>query len=103
MKTVKDPFEAAFNEQGDSPPDVTAAQTQAGAGADNGPDEDYDYGYESDNPNTAKPSAFKDVSRGTGANALLGNKAKEDEEEDEEDNMDVEPPNSDPDKMAKMQ
>ncbi|CAM8935801.1 unnamed protein product [Rhodiola kirilowii] len=113
MKPSKDPFEAAFSEPGESPPDspvapdATDTQTHTGAVVDNGPDDDYDYGYESDNPNPAKPPASNnDVSKSTGANASAS-KAKEDEEDEEEDNMDVElgklAPNSDPDKMAKMQ
>uniref|UniRef100_A0A7N0UUQ2 TAFII28-like protein domain-containing protein n=1 Tax=Kalanchoe fedtschenkoi TaxID=63787 RepID=A0A7N0UUQ2_KALFE len=113
MKPSKDPFEAAFNEQGESPPDSPVApdatedaQTHPGPVADNGPDDDYDYDYESDNLNSAKLPASKDVSKAAGANASAS-KAKEDEEEEEEDNMDVElgklAPNSDPDKMAKMQ
>ncbi|GLT41793.1 hypothetical protein SLA2020_158350 [Shorea laevis] len=109
MKQSKDPFEAAQEEQDDSPPESPVAadelETQTPAGQDvlTGGDDD-EIGAAVNNPSEPSTSAPKLAS--TGANASAG-KHKDDEEEEEEENMEVElgkfPSSSDPTKMAKMQ
>ncbi|KAJ6703293.1 TAFII28-LIKE PROTEIN-RELATED [Salix viminalis] len=118
MKQSKDPFEAAYVEQEESPPESpiarddydtqpsnAAAATPADSqgAVDNQDDDDFGGGgsdsvHPSDNPSTSRPMLGSARSRG---------KNKEDEEEEEEDNMDVElsklASTADPDKMAKMQ
>ncbi|GKV26284.1 hypothetical protein SLEP1_g35617 [Rubroshorea leprosula] len=109
MKQSKDPFEAAQEEQDDSPPESPIAadelETQTPAGQDvlTGGDDD-EISAAVNNPSEPSTSAPKLAS--TAANASAG-KHKDDEEEEEEENMEVElgkfPSSSDPAKMAKMQ
>ncbi|XP_044508842.1 transcription initiation factor TFIID subunit 11 [Mangifera indica] len=100
MKQSKDPFEAALEEQEESPPDSPIGpdeldgQTQS-APAPGGLDDDFE-----------SLSAPMPVSGGTNINAAV-TKNKDDDEEEEEENVDVElakfPSSADPSKMAKMQ
>ncbi|KAG6791440.1 hypothetical protein POTOM_000559 [Populus tomentosa] len=117
MKQSKDPFEAAYVEQEESPPESPVAQddydTQASnaAAADDsqgaavGQDDDdlggggrNDFAHSSDHPSASRPMLGSARSKA---------KNKDDDEEEEEDNMDVElsklASTADPDKMAKMQ
>ncbi|KAL8143160.1 LOW QUALITY PROTEIN: hypothetical protein V2J09_016192, partial [Rumex salicifolius] len=107
MKQSKDPFEAAFEEQEESPPDSpvgandTETQFSAGSSALNQKDSG---GKELiTHQGMASSSAPSTSAAGL---ALPGNKNKEYDEEEEEENMDMElkvPSSGDPDKMAKMQ
>ncbi|MED6207177.1 hypothetical protein PIB30_033371 [Stylosanthes scabra] len=128
MKQSKDPFEAAFEEQEDSPPEspadasVDAQQNpNSSVAAHNSqsqlqdqlqlPHDDnakkgasrFTPGSGSANASTSGPFAATAGPAGAGT----GMKSKEEDEEDEEENMDVElgkfPSSGDPDKMAKMQ
>jgi len=109
MKQSKDPFEAAFVEQDESPPESPVAgndiDTQvAGASATdvNQPeDEDMDAsGQPSIATASAPPVASTKITQ-------PNHKTKDEDEEEEEENMDVElrkfPSSGDPDKMAIMQ
>ncbi|MED6180968.1 hypothetical protein PIB30_014947 [Stylosanthes scabra] len=128
MKQSKDPFEAAFEEQEDSPPESPA---NASVDAEQNPNpsiaahnsqshpqdqlqlphndnakkgaSQFTPGSGSGNASTSGP--FTATAGGSGAGT--GMKSKEEEEEEEEENMDVElgkfPSSGDPDKMAKMQ
>lgn len=109
-KAMKDPFEAAFEEQEDSPPESPVAQnkTQPQTPAPaaiivNDEEEDYDSHLENPPTSSKAPASSTTV-------PTTKTKEKEDDEEEEEDNMDVElgkltpgDSNGDPDKMAKMQ
>ncbi|GMH27726.1 hypothetical protein Nepgr_029569 [Nepenthes gracilis] len=108
MKQSQDPFEAAFEEQEESPPDSPLAvndietQVPASSGTANRHEDDsMDINIHS---NVASISAGPSALAGT---TMRGSKVKEDDEEEEEENMDVElgkfPSAGDPDKMAKMQ
>lgn len=114
MKQSKDPFEAAFEEQDDSPPEspVDAFETQnpsavVAQGTLAGQEDDIS------NSNGAKSAvqfapAVKLLSAGTSSGPTANaTKNKDEDDEEEEDNMDVElgkfPSSGDPDKMAKMQ
>ncbi|KAF2304610.1 hypothetical protein GH714_035215 [Hevea brasiliensis] len=107
MKQSKDPFEAAYEEQEETPPDSPVGpdelDTQAPA-ASQDPSvvpEDDDIGSSGVHP--ADPSTSTPVL----AAARSKPKNKDDEDDEEEDNMEVElskfPSSADPDKMAKMQ
>lgn len=104
MKKSKDPFEIAFEEQEESPPESPAGpdenESQAAAGPSGG-DPDTNANVLAADPSTA---AAGSISMGTAAQ--IG-KNKEDDEEEEEENMDVElgklRPSGDPTKTAKMQ
>lgn len=110
MKQSKDPFEAALEEQDDSPPDSPIAaddsEVQPSAGQDavagGGDDDEIDAGV--NNPSDPSTSAPKSVPAATNAAAR---KHKDEYEEEEEENVEVElgkfPTSSDPTKMAKMQ
>ncbi|OMO94229.1 TAFII28-like protein [Corchorus capsularis] len=128
MNKSKDPFEAALEEQEDSPPDSpiaqdeldtqTPIQTQNQAPAGRNilfDDDDYDE-PSTDVTNPSHPSSDStpmllsanvnaNVSAGTTAAATTKNKEYDDDEEEE--NVDVElskfPSSADPTKMAKMQ
>lgn len=133
MKQSKDPFEVAFEEQEDSPPDspikpddrgddtqpqILAAQQFSTLNNAQGDDDDYD-DYDNDDGNNsndppldskkvAPSSSIPNSSTSTAARTIRNKSNKEDEEEEmEEDNMDVElgkfTSTGDPDKMAKMQ
>nr|XP_043626340.1 transcription initiation factor TFIID subunit 11-like [Erigeron canadensis] len=107
MSQSKDPFEAAFEEVNDSPPespsarDETASQTLAPQPNINS--QRYDLENKIHHLGQQKARS-KMASTSTGAPS---NKNKEDDDEEEEDNMDVElgkfHSKGDPDKMAKMQ
>lgn len=109
MKQSQDPFEAAFVEQEESPPEspITAndIEIQIGdASVDvNQPDDEVvDVISE---PNIASTSTAPSAS--ARMITQLNNKLKDEDEDDEEENMEVElgkfPSTGDPDKMAKMQ
>ncbi|XP_027087772.1 transcription initiation factor TFIID subunit 11 [Coffea eugenioides] len=106
MKQSKDPFEVAFEEQEESPPespiaaDENETQTPAAAAASG----------QGDDVGTSVPPSLPSTT--TGAAISIGAagpivKSKEEDEEEDEDNMEIElgkfPPSGDPDKMAKMQ
>ncbi|CAK9157871.1 unnamed protein product [Ilex paraguariensis] len=105
MKQSKDPFEVAFEEQDESPPDSPdeletenqAVQLPVNVQGD----DDVNNSIRSANRLT---STIASIAVGTTAPA---NKTKEDDDEEEEENMDVElekfPSSGDPDKTAKMQ
>ncbi|CAN1166542.1 Transcription initiation factor TFIID subunit 11 [Linum perenne] len=116
MNQLKDPFEAAYEEQEDSPPDSPIAAEDLDAGGPSSPhpppaapgsqgavaaDEDDDVANA--DPRLADPSSSAPSSSAARNRA----KIKEDEDDEEEDNMDIElaklPSAADPDKMAKMQ
>lgn len=109
MKQSKDPFEAAFVEQEESPPESPVAgndiDTHVGGASiiDANQPEDVDMdatGQPSIATSSAPPVASTKI-------AQPNNKTKDDDEEEEEENMDVElrkfPSSGDPDKMAIMQ
>lgn len=104
MKKSKDPFEIAFEEQEESPPESPVGhdenESQAAAGPSGGdPDTNA-------NVPVADPSRAAAGSISTGAAGQIG-KNKEDDDDEEEENMDVElgklRPSGDPTKTAKMQ
>lgn len=110
MKQSQDPFEVAFVEQDESPPESPAAandiETQIVAASvnDNNQHED-EVGLDVvAHPNVASTSAAPLASARINQ---PNSKNKDEDEEEEEDNMDVElgklPSSGDPDKMAKMQ
>ena len=123
MKQSKDPFEAAFEEQEDSPPESPADasfDTQNPNSSDAAahhpqPQPPHDHLHDDDNPKKAAPQFTPTSGAGpittTGAGAGTGTgtstKNKDEDDEEEEENMDVElgkfPSSGDPDKMAKMQ
>ncbi|XP_052107647.1 transcription initiation factor TFIID subunit 11 isoform X1 [Arachis duranensis] len=130
MKQSKDPFEAAFEEQEDSPPEspadtaVDALQNpNSSIVAHNSQSQPQDQLQLPHDDNAKKgASQFTPLSGSGRTNASssgpftattgaggsgTGMKSKEEEEEEEEENMDVElgkfPSSGDPDKMAKMQ
>lgn len=104
MKKSKDPFEIAFEEQEESPPespvglDENEPQTAAGP---TGGDPDMNANVLAADPST---TAVGSVPVGT---AGQNGKNKEDDDDEEEENMDVElgklRPSGDPTKTAKMQ
>ncbi|XP_019257052.1 PREDICTED: transcription initiation factor TFIID subunit 11-like isoform X3 [Nicotiana attenuata] len=106
MKRSKDPFEAAFEGQDDSPPespvgiDENEGQDQAAVDVHVHGGDDANTGFR-DNPSASRAAS---VSVGT-ADPI--SKPKEEDEEEEEENMDVQlgkfSASSDPDKMSKMQ
>ncbi|KAK8543332.1 hypothetical protein V6N12_015890 [Hibiscus sabdariffa] len=124
MKQSKDPFEAALEEQEESPPDPVGedelnshtpneAQNQT-EGAQNilvDDDDDYD-GLGSTIKNPSHPSSsstpkLHSTSVNASVTAAVNNKNKEYDDDEEEENVDVElskfPSSADPTKMAKMQ
>ncbi|CAA2993735.1 transcription initiation factor TFIID subunit 11-like [Olea europaea subsp. europaea] len=106
MKKSKDPFEIAFVEQDESPPesptspDETEAKTPGALTLDVG-DDDIGNDLRHRDPSTSAPT-----SNPIGTTGPSG-KSKEEDEEEEEENMDVElgkfPSSGDPDKTAIMQ
>ncbi|KAG8379299.1 hypothetical protein BUALT_Bualt07G0074000 [Buddleja alternifolia] len=107
MKKSKDPFEIAFEEQEESPPespvgpDENEVQTSAGPSMIVSGDFDVNADARAADPST---SAAAPISVGTAGPV---GKNKEEEEEEEEENVDVElgklRPSGDPVKTAKMQ
>ncbi|KAL9264324.1 Transcription initiation factor TFIID subunit 11-like protein [Drosera capensis] len=109
MKQSKDPFEVAFEEQEESPPDSPLAaddsefQNPAASSAIHR--QEVDGMDSSGHLHVASTSAGPSDVAGT---SRSNNRAKEEDEDDEEDNMDVElgklsTSTGDPDKLAKMQ
>ncbi|XP_047950642.1 transcription initiation factor TFIID subunit 11 [Salvia hispanica] len=104
MKKSKDPFEIAFEEQEESPPEspvgIDENESQAAAGPGGG-DQDMNANDLAAGPSTA---AAGSVPMETAAQV---GKNKEEDEDEEEENMDVElgklRPSGDPTKTAKMQ
>lgn len=104
MKQSKDPFEVAFEEQEESPPESPIAadeiETQTPAPSSDPVD---DIGT-NDGPSNPSTSTGAGISIGTSGPI---SKSKEEEEEEEEENMEIElgklTSTGDPDKMAKMQ
>ncbi|XP_022152728.1 transcription initiation factor TFIID subunit 11 [Momordica charantia] len=120
MKQSKDPFEAAFEEQEESPPnspsaaDVVEIQTNVAAS-------DALDSHDGDDDPKAATAAAAAVATHSGipsapttsmfvsssSNVSAAPKTKDDDEEEEEENVEVElakfPSSGDPDKMAKMQ
>ncbi|CAI0393679.1 unnamed protein product [Linum tenue] len=112
MNQSKDPFEAAYEEQEESPPDSPlapadfdrrpasppSAAAPASQNAATAPDDE-----ETDHVNPSDPSPSAPAS----ASAKIKGKSKEEDEDEEEENMEVElakfPASGDPNKMAKMQ
>ncbi|XP_042512938.1 transcription initiation factor TFIID subunit 11 [Macadamia integrifolia] len=105
MKRSKDPFEVAFEEQQESPPEspvaVDETETQTPAATSTAMDVQED--DPSVNIQPTHPSTLVVAPSG----AAAAGKTKEEEEEEEEENMDAElgkfPPGGDPDKLVKMQ
>ncbi|CAL0316168.1 unnamed protein product [Lupinus luteus] len=112
MKVSKDPFEAAFDEQEDSPPESPAKDSEV-----QNPDsvaaevivvdleDDFSVGNGKKAANQFAPASAAGTSSGPVVTATKNK--DDDEEEEEEENMEVElgkfPPGGDPDKMTKMQ
>ncbi|KAG6428680.1 hypothetical protein SASPL_112933 [Salvia splendens] len=104
MKKSKDPFEIAFEEQEESPPESPVGldenESQAAAGPGGG-DQEMNANVLTAGPSTA---AAGSVPMGT---ATQVGKNKEEDEDEEDENMDVElgklRPSGDPTKTAKMQ
>ncbi|KAJ4980245.1 hypothetical protein NE237_031082 [Protea cynaroides] len=105
MKQSKDPFEVAFEEQQESPPESSVAadetETQTPAATSTIPMD-----VQEDDPNVNIQPTHPSTSVVAPSAAATAGKMKEEEEEEEE-NMDVElgkfSSTGDPDKMAKMQ
>ena len=114
MKQSKDPFEVAFEEQEDSPPESPAEAFEP-QNATSVVAQGTIAGQEDDGSNingrksaTQFTAATKFPSAGTsGGHTSNAPRNKDDDDEEEEENMDVElgkfPSSGDPDKMAKMQ
>ncbi|KVH97092.1 transcription initiation factor TFIID subunit 11-like [Cynara cardunculus var. scolymus] len=107
MKQSKDPFEVAFEELDESPPDSPnphdEIETQTLAAKPSKNSQRYDVEHSTSPSNQPKARVrFSSTSA-----AIPTNKNKEDDDEEEEENMDVElgkfASTGDPDKMAKMQ
>ncbi|CAH9062075.1 unnamed protein product [Cuscuta epithymum] len=104
MTQSKDPFEAAFEEQEESPPDSPTraveneAQNEASLALNDNGTDDFASINHSENPSTSFAAT---------APTAAASKPKEDDEEEEEEHMDMQlgklSSTSDPDKMAKMQ
>ncbi|KAE8678838.1 Transcription initiation factor TFIID subunit 11b [Hibiscus syriacus] len=124
MKQSKDPFEAALEEQEESPPDSPVGEDELNSQAPNETqnqtdggqnilvdDDDYDdIGSNSKNPSHPSSSLTPKLhSTSINANvaAAVTNKNKEYDDDEEEENVEVElskfPSSADPAKMAKMQ
>ncbi|KAI6673481.1 hypothetical protein NL676_001387 [Syzygium grande] len=126
MKQFKDPFEAAFEEQEESPPQSpaaapddpdpssAAAPSAAAAGDGDGEGEGEGDGGDDDDllldaPSTsaAPPSSSGGAGAGPPPAGGAAKNNREEEEEEEDENMEVElgklAPGGDPDKMGKMQ
>ncbi|XP_048497009.1 transcription initiation factor TFIID subunit 11 [Beta vulgaris subsp. vulgaris] len=110
MKQSQDPFEAAFVEQEESPPespvaanDVENRNADASVNDTNQPEDEMGLDVVA-HPNVVSTSAAPLTSART---TQLNNKNKDEDDEEEEDNMDVElgklSSSGDPDKMAIMQ
>ncbi|WMV28061.1 hypothetical protein MTR67_021446 [Solanum verrucosum] len=106
MKRSKDPFEATFEEQDDSPPESPAG-TDENEGQDQGAvGVNMNEGDDVNTDSREKPSTSKATSVSVSTAGPIS-KPKEEDEEEEEESMDVQlgklSSSSDPDKLAKMQ
>ncbi|KAG5603659.1 hypothetical protein H5410_025151 [Solanum commersonii] len=106
MKRSKDPFEATFEEQDDSPPESPAG-TEENEGQDQGAvGVNMNEGDDVNTDSREKPSTSKATSVSVSTAGPIS-KPKEEDEEEEEESMDVQlgklSSSSDPDKLAKMQ
>nr|CAD1838603.1 unnamed protein product [Ananas comosus var. bracteatus] len=107
---MKDPFEAAVEEQESPPESPLPPEEDAGAGvaAGDGDEDEIDAASHLPAPSSATPplSSFAAAAAGGGGGGG-GGRGREDEDEEEEENMEVEldkiPSGGDPDKLAKMQ
>lgn len=99
MKQSKDPFEAALEEQEESPPQSPVGPEEL----ESNQSHVNTVGLEDELETASNVSA----STGVNVNAAVVTKNKEDDDEEEEENVDVElakfPSSADPSKMAKMQ
>ncbi|KAF3326610.1 Transcription initiation factor TFIID subunit 11 [Carex littledalei] len=100
---MKDPFEAAAEEQ-ESPPESPAAEAEEEFNPAVEPDDDVAGAAAQPSTSTA---AKQSAALASGSGAAAGARGKEDEEEEDEEHMEVDldklPPGGDPDKLAKMQ
>ncbi|EOY32428.1 Transcription initiation factor TFIID subunit 11 isoform 2 [Theobroma cacao] len=121
MKQSKDPFEAALEEQEESPPDSPIGQDELDSQTQNQTptghhtlvdDDDYDeIGTNTNNPShpssNSTPMLLTPSVNANVASAAAASKNKEYDDDEEEENVDVElgkfPSSADPAKMAKMQ
>ncbi|KAK6247847.1 hypothetical protein QUC31_019412 [Theobroma cacao] len=117
MKQSKDPFEAALEEQEESPPDSPIGQDELDSQTPTGhhtlvDDDDYDeIGANTNNPShpssNSTPMLLTPSVNASVASAAAASKNKEYDDDEEEENVDVElgkfPSSADPAKMAKMQ
>ncbi|MBA0844372.1 hypothetical protein Goarm_001472 [Gossypium armourianum] len=123
MKQSKDPFEAALEEQEESPPDSPVGEDELNSQTPNEPQNQTDGGhnllvddddYDDIGPNIKNPSHPSSSStpklHSTSVNANVATRAtknKEYDDDEEEENVEVElskfPSSADPAKMAKMQ
>ncbi|CAN1225859.1 Transcription initiation factor TFIID subunit 11 [Linum grandiflorum] len=107
MNQLKDPFEAAYEEQEDSPPDSPLAADELEAAAP--PGSQGAGTVEEDDETAGGDIRLSDPSSSAPPSSSARNKGKlrEEDEDEEEDNMEVElaklRSTADPDKMAKMQ
>lgn len=116
MKQSKDPFEAAFEEQEESPPNSPSAadDLEVPTNVAPVPADAFDLQDGDDDPksaavatHSATPATTASMFVSSSSNVSAAPKTKEDDEEEEEENVEVElakfPSSGDPDKMAKMQ
>ncbi|KAM3269352.1 transcription initiation factor TFIID subunit 11 isoform X2 [Capsicum chacoense] len=106
MKRSKDPFEAAFEEPDDSPPESPGGDEE-NEGQDQGAvGVEVHGGRDVNTDSREQPSTSKATPVAVGTAGPIS-KPKEEDEEEEEENMDVQlgklSSSSDPDKLAKMQ
>ncbi|KAE8650082.1 hypothetical protein Csa_009880 [Cucumis sativus] len=116
MKQSKDPFEAAFEEQEESPPNSPSAadDLEIPTTVAPSPADAFDLQDGDDDPKSASvathsvaPASTTSMFVSSSSHVSTAPKTKEDDEEEEEENVEVElakfPSSGDPDKMAKMQ
>nr|GFA58119.1 transcription initiation factor TFIID subunit 11-like [Tanacetum cinerariifolium] len=105
MKLSKDPFEVAFEEVDDSPPDAPYAHDDTQTLAAQPTIHSQRYDQENSMHPLNQPKAR--IRLGSTSASVPNNKNKDDDDEEEDENMDVElgkfSSTGDPDKMAKMQ
>lgn len=106
MKRTKDPFEAAFEEQDDSPPESPVG-TDENEGQDQGAVGVNEHGGDDVNTDSREKSSTSKATSVSIGTAGPISKPKEEDEEEEEESMDMQlgklSSRSDPDKLAKMQ
>lgn len=109
MKQSKDPFEAAFVEQEESPPESPIAGNDIDTQVGGASVIDVNHPENEDMDATGQPSIAATSAPPVASTKITqpNNKTKDEDEEEEEENMDVElrkfPSSGDPDKMAIMQ